>query len=176
MPAFISKVHDLGFKFGLYTDIGTMGCHHPFVGSWPDYQRDANTFAKWQVDYVKFDGCDQPKAFDAETLTCNMSQALNNTGHDMWLNFHCWHNSGCAKCGNSYRIFDDHHDNWASTSGVMDFLANKRQDWWGPDPDRGWPDADFIYVSAPRPGFSFGRRRAGCGLAARNSLLQYGRR
>ena len=57
MPQFISKVHDLGFKFGLYTDIGEDGCHHPFVGSWPDYQCDANTFAQWEVDYVKFDGC-----------------------------------------------------------------------------------------------------------------------
>ena len=49
MPAFIGKLHAMGFKFGLYTDIGTMGCHHPFVGSWPDYQRDANTFANWKV-------------------------------------------------------------------------------------------------------------------------------
>ncbi len=49
MPSFITKIHELGFKFGLYTDIGVNGCHHPFVGSWPDYQRDADTFAKWEV-------------------------------------------------------------------------------------------------------------------------------
>ena len=58
MPAFISKVHALGFQFGLYTDIGTMGCHHPFVGSWPHYQQDADDFASWEVDYIKFDGCE----------------------------------------------------------------------------------------------------------------------
>ena len=118
MPAFIAKIHAMGFKFGLYTDIGTMGCHHPFVGSWPDYQRDADTFAKWKVDYVKFDGCKPPEGMDVGALTCNMSQALNNTGRDMWLNFHCWHDERCAQCGNSFRIFTDHHDTWGSTSSV----------------------------------------------------------
>eukprot|EP00937_MAST-01D_sp_MAST-1D-sp2_P000117 g117.t1 len=150
MPAFIKKIHDLGFKFGLYTDIGTSGCHHPFVGSWPDYQRDANTFAAWKVDYVKFDGCDKPAVADAKTLTCNMSQALNNTGRDMWLNFHCWHDEACAECGNSFRITSDHHDVWSgggsSTSTIMNFLANSRQTFWGADPHFGWPDADFIYT------------------------------
>ena len=75
-----------------------------------------------------------------------MSQALNNTGRDMWLNFHCWHDADCAKCGNSFRVFHDHHDDWGSTSSTIDFLANNRQPFWGPDPDYGWPDADFIYT------------------------------
>jgi len=154
MPAFIKKLHAMGFKFGLYTDIGTMGCHHPFVGSWPDYQRDANTFAAWEVDYVKFDGCKPPEHMDVGALTCNMSQALNNTGRDMWLNFHCWHDERCAQCGNSFRIFNDHHDSWSSTSSVIDFLAQHRQKYWGPDPTYGWPDPDFIFTGgqgcAPR--------------------------
>lgn len=145
MPAFIEKVHQLGFKFGLYTDIGPKGCHHPFVGSWPQYQQDANTFKEWQVDYVKFDGCDKPSEGSASQLTCNMSQALNNTGRDMWLNFHCWHDQDCARCGNSFRIGPDHHDNWGSTLGIIN-LMQKRQDFWGPDPDYGWPDPDFFYT------------------------------
>jgi alpha-galactosidase len=57
MSAFIKEVHDLGFKFGLYTDIGESGCHHPYVGSYEHYQQDAATFNEWEVDYVKFDGC-----------------------------------------------------------------------------------------------------------------------
>lgn len=151
MPAFIAKIHAMGFQFGLYTDIGTAGCHAPFVGSWPDYQKDANTFASWNVDYVKFDGCDQPRvAMNASTLTCNMSHALNNTGRDMWLNFHCWHDEACAECGNSFRIYNDHHDVWASggssTTSVIKFLQNNRQDYWGADPTFGWPDPDFIYT------------------------------
>lgn len=57
MAALIADIHALGFQFGLYTDIGQHACHSPFVGSWPLYQQDARTFAEWDVDYVKFDGC-----------------------------------------------------------------------------------------------------------------------
>jgi alpha-galactosidase len=146
MPAFIDSLHRLGFKFGLYTDIGKDGCHHPFVGSWPDYQRDANTFAKWKVDFVKFDGCDLPEGHDAKTLTCNMSQALNHTGRDMWLNFHCWHDEACATCGNSFRITHDHHDDWDNTASVIKFLATHRQTFWGANPMKGWPDPDFVFT------------------------------
>eukprot|EP00041_Stephanoeca_diplocostata_P033003 m.1076987 g.1076987 ORF g.1076987 m.1076987 type:complete len:497 (+) comp24250_c0_seq5:69-1559(+) len=145
MPAFIAKLHDMGFKFGLYTDIGPNGCHHPFTGSFPYYQRDANTFKEWNVDYVKFDGCDLPSGYTPEQLTCNMSNALLNTGDDFWFNFHCWHTDTCATCGTSFRVYDDHHDNWGSTSGVIKFLQN-RQPFWGPNPQDGWPDPDFIYT------------------------------
>lgn len=63
-----------------YTDIGQEACHHPFVGSYGYYAQDAETFADWEVDYVKFDGCDQPPNTSAQNLTCEMSNALNNTG------------------------------------------------------------------------------------------------
>jgi len=145
MEAFIAKLHALGFKFGLYTDIGENGCHHPFTGSWPYYKEDALTFQKWKVDYVKFDGCDKPPNHSAEELTCQMSNILNETGRDFWFNFHCWHNANCSACGNSFRMATDHHDNWGSTSGIIDKLK-KREDYWGPDPDYGWPDPDFVYT------------------------------
>lgn len=94
---------------------------------------------------VKFDGCDQPTEYTAEQLTCNMSNALLNTGTDFWFNFHCWHTETCAKCGTSFRIGPDHHDNWASTANIID-LMQKRQSFWGADPDYGWPDPDFVYT------------------------------
>lgn len=74
-----------------------------------------------------------------------MSQALLNTGSDFWFNFHCWHTDTCAKCGTSFRVGPDHHDNWASTSGIIDLLQTRR-DFWGADPTYGWPDPDFIYT------------------------------
>jgi len=145
MPAFIAKIHALGFKFGLYTDIGEHGCHHPFTGSWPYYKEDAAAFKQWEVDYVKFDGCDRPSGYTAEDLTCQMSDILNKTGRDFWFNFHCWHTATCATCGNSFRIGSDHHDNWGSTSSIIKVIKN-RQDFWGADPDYGWPDPDFVYT------------------------------
>ena len=58
MPSFVDKIHGLGFKLGVYTDMGTGGCHYPFTGSWPYYGQDARDFASWGVDYVKFDYCE----------------------------------------------------------------------------------------------------------------------
>merc|ERR1712217_289808 len=74
-----------------------------------------------------------------------MSDALNKTKREMWLNFHCWHDKRCAECGNSFRIGPDHHDNWDSTKGIIQLLQ-KRQDFWGADPDYGWPDPDFVFT------------------------------
>ena len=125
MPAFIDKLQVLGFKFGLYTDWGPNGCHHPFTGSWPYYQQDADTFAKWGVDLVKLDGCDAPPGIPTEQLGCNFTHALDQTGAPIWLYFHCWDAASCGQCGNSFRVYDDHHDNWESTSGVINYLRTR---------------------------------------------------
>ena len=114
---------------GADTDWGVKACHRPFVGSWGHYAGDAETFSKWQVDYVKFDGClapggpggsrwnssdwDSPAAGDFFAgLAANMSGALEKTGRDMWLNYHCWASppgdERCAEYGNSFRVYDDH--------------------------------------------------------------------
>lgn len=42
---------------GLYTDIGEHACHSPFVGSFPHYRSDAETFADWKVDYGAHPSC-----------------------------------------------------------------------------------------------------------------------
>ena len=44
MPSFIAKIHALGFKFGLYTDIGAAACKKPYAGSFGHYVDDAKTF------------------------------------------------------------------------------------------------------------------------------------
>lgn len=43
-------------KFGIYEDIGTKTCAG-YPGSEFYLQLDAQTFADWTVDYLKFDGC-----------------------------------------------------------------------------------------------------------------------
>jgi hypothetical protein len=53
------QVHAMGLKFGIYEDSGTKTCGG-FPGSWDYFQKDADTFAKWKVDYIKLDGCNVP--------------------------------------------------------------------------------------------------------------------
>ena len=53
------QVHGMGLKFGIYEDAGTQTCAK-FPGSWDHFQKDADTFASWKVDYIKLDGCNLP--------------------------------------------------------------------------------------------------------------------
>lgn len=54
------QIHGLGLKYGIYEDAGVTTCGK-FPGSWSFLQKDADTFAKWKVDYIKLDGCNVPK-------------------------------------------------------------------------------------------------------------------
>lgn len=49
-------MHSKGLKFGIYEDYGTKTCAG-YPGVIDHMELDANTFAKWDVDYVKLDGC-----------------------------------------------------------------------------------------------------------------------
>ena len=83
-----SQLHKLGLKFGIYEDAGTSTCGG-FPGSLDHWQQDADLFAKWQVDYVKLDGCNVPsKAGETDEQSYHdtysaWSQAMLNTGRPM---------------------------------------------------------------------------------------------
>lgn len=50
------QVHSKGLKFGIYEDFGNYTCAG-YPGVLGYLQLDAQTFAEWDVDYVKLDGC-----------------------------------------------------------------------------------------------------------------------
>ncbi|PIO54204.1 hypothetical protein TELCIR_24438, partial [Teladorsagia circumcincta] len=49
-------MHDKGLQLGIYEDYGTETCEG-YPGSLNHLQIDAETFASWDVDYLKLDGC-----------------------------------------------------------------------------------------------------------------------
>jgi len=49
-------VHDRGLKLGIYSDAGIMTCQG-FPGSLMYEQQDAEAFAEWGVDLLKYDNC-----------------------------------------------------------------------------------------------------------------------
>ena len=71
-------VHSKGLKLGIYSDIGTKTC-----GGYPgidgNYELDANTFAKWDIDMIKVDGCNADKA-DFYWMYPLFGHYLNKTG------------------------------------------------------------------------------------------------
>lgn len=50
------QVHSRGLKLGIYADVGKTTCAG-YPGSLGYYDTDAQTFADWRVDLLKFDGC-----------------------------------------------------------------------------------------------------------------------
>jgi alpha-galactosidase len=58
MKALADYVHMHGMKFGLHQPAGVRDCGHDEPGSQNNEERDAQLFAAWGVDYIKYDQCD----------------------------------------------------------------------------------------------------------------------
>jgi alpha-galactosidase len=56
MAAVADKLHALGLGFGMYSDAGKYTCGG-YAGSLGYETVDADTFASWGVDYLKYDNC-----------------------------------------------------------------------------------------------------------------------
>ncbi len=54
---YVSYVHALGFKAGLYSSSGLRTCQY-FPASATHETQDATAFAKWGIDLLKYDNCD----------------------------------------------------------------------------------------------------------------------
>lgn len=92
MKALADYVHSRGLKFGIYSSPGPKTCGG-YEGSYGHEQQDANTYAKWGVDFLKYDLCSymaimrlhdpnqNPRKAEAmmEAAYAKMHQALANT-------------------------------------------------------------------------------------------------
>jgi alpha-galactosidase len=80
-----SQLHSMGLKLGLYESFGTTTCQRR-PGSYGHYAQDAQTFADWGVDFLKFDYCGVPAGTTPASLESDyqqMSSDLVATGHDI---------------------------------------------------------------------------------------------
>jgi alpha-galactosidase len=76
------QLHAMGLKLGVYESFGTTTCQGR-PGSYGHYQQDADTFASWGVDFLKFDYCGVPAGTTSASLEADyqqMSQDLLKTG------------------------------------------------------------------------------------------------
>ncbi|HSZ43039.1 MAG TPA: NPCBM/NEW2 domain-containing protein [Trebonia sp.] len=83
IPWLASQLHAIGLKLGLYESFGDTTCQGR-PGSYGHYQQDADTFASWGIDYLKFDYCGVPAGTTSASLESDyeqMSQDLVATGH-----------------------------------------------------------------------------------------------
>jgi alpha-galactosidase len=69
-------LHANGFKLGVYTDAGSVGCGVK-GGAYGHYQQDMNTLASWGIDAVKVDWCGGVAAsLDPATQYAQIHQAI----------------------------------------------------------------------------------------------------
>ena len=109
-------VHSKGLKFGIYSDAGTKTCAGRPASQGHEYQ-DAIQYAKWGVDYLKYDWCNTGTRNAQEAYT-TMSNALLSTGRPLVFSICDW---GTAKpwlwgkgIGNLWRTTGDITDKWSS--------------------------------------------------------------
>ncbi|WP_286158114.1 alpha-galactosidase [Streptomyces sp. CB03911] len=87
MKALGDYIHSKGLKFGIYevpTDLTCaqrLGNYPGATGSQGHEQQDADSFAAWGVDYLKYDWCSQVGTLDEQVAAFSkMRDALHNTG------------------------------------------------------------------------------------------------
>ena len=136
--------HSKGLKFGLYSDAGFYTCEKR-PGSLGYEEIDAETYAKWGVDYLKYDNC-YNNGTKSLTRYEKMRDALNKTGRQIFYSICSWGRENVSNWakdfGNSWRTTRDIKDNWKSMIRIID-LNNKWYEFAGPG---GWNDPDMLEV------------------------------
>lgn len=147
-------VHSKGLKLGIYADVGNKTCAG-FPGSFGYYDIDAQTFADWGVDLLKFDGCYCDSLEKLADGYKHMSLALNRTGRSivyscewplyMWP-FQKPNYTEIRQYCNHWRNFADIDDSWKSIKSILDWTSFNQErivDVAGPG---GWNDPDMLVI------------------------------
>ena len=168
MKALADYVHSKGLKFGIYSAPGPKTCGE-YEGSYGHEQQDADTYAKWGVDFLKYDLCsyesimqmwdlDHPEKpvslTQQEKAVATMQQAYEKM-HRALLNTHrpivfslCQYGIGSVwkwgpkVGGNLWRTTDDIRDNYRSMS-LIGFSQAGLERYAGPG---HWNDPDMLEI------------------------------
>lgn len=89
MKAVADYVHSKGLKFGMYSCAGNLTCAG-YPGSFEHEFIDAETFAEWGVDFLKYDYCYHSPIIHGKYLYRRMGLALENCGRDILLSACSW--------------------------------------------------------------------------------------
>ncbi|GAB3831031.1 glycoside hydrolase family 27 protein [Pontibacter rugosus] len=155
IKALADYIHSKGLKFGIYSDAGSETCGGRPGSRGREYQ-DAQTYASWGVDYLKYDWC-KTEGLKAEGAYMTMRDALTAAGRPIVFSIcewgdnqpwewaqdvgHLWRTTGdiynCWDC-----VYD--HGTWKSW-GVMQIIDKQDglRKYAGPG---HWNDPDMMEV------------------------------
>lgn len=114
MKAVADYVHSKGLKFGMYSCAGVRTCAG-YPGSYDHEFVDAQTFADWGVDFLKYDFCNFPQSGNCKARYLTMSMALKATGREILFSACNW---GAEEPGEWMRAIGAHM--YRSTGDIMD--------------------------------------------------------
>jgi alpha-galactosidase len=146
IKAVADYVHSKGLKFGIYSSAGTKTCDvQGFPGGLGHEQQDADLWASWGVDYLKYDNCNNTGA-DARQRYTAMANALKATGRPILYSICEWGENQpwnwAADVGNSWRTTGDISDSWSSMIGI----AHQNQGLAPYAKPGAWNDPDMLEV------------------------------
>jgi alpha-galactosidase len=153
MKALSAYVHSMGLKLGIYSSPGPRTCAG-YPASYGHEQQDANIFASWGIDYLKYDWCSAGSIYKNESLQPiyqKMGEALHATGRPIVYSL-CEYGLGSVEkwgadaSGNLWRTTDDIRDNWDSMLSNIEKQAPTAP-YAGPG---HWNDPDMLEIGNGR--------------------------
>lgn len=155
IKALADYIHSKGLKFGIYSDVGAKTCGGKPGSRGHEYQ-DAQTYASWGVDYLKYDWCNS-EGLNAVGAYTTMRDALYATGRPIVFSIcewgdnkpwewakpigHLWRTTGditaCWDC-------EQNHGTWSSW-GIMRILDKQKSLRVHAAPGH-WNDPDMLEV------------------------------
>lgn len=91
LKALADYVHAKGLKIGIYSDVGYKTCGGRVASRGHEFQ-DAQTYAQWGIDYLKYDWCNND-GLKAEGAYTTMRDALFAAGRPMVFSLCEWGNN-----------------------------------------------------------------------------------
>ncbi len=127
MKALADYVHSKGLKLGIYSSPGPRTCGS-YQASYGHEAQDANMFAAWGIDYLKYDWCSAGNIYTNDVLHPiyqKMGDALQATGRPIVFSLCEYGMGGVEKWGsevggNLWRTTGDISDEWASMIGNVE--------------------------------------------------------
>jgi alpha-galactosidase len=146
IKAVADYVHAKGLKLGIYTSAGTKTCNVAgFPGGLGHEVADANLFASWGVDYLKYDNCNN-QGVDAQLRYRTMRDALKATGRPIVFSLCEWGQNKpwlwASDVGHLWRTTGDIGDNYTSMVNIAKTNMALAQ-YAGPG---HWNDPDMLEV------------------------------
>lgn len=136
--------HSKGLRFGLYSSAGYKTCQgRPASLGLEDI--DAESYAAWEVDYLKYDNCYTDGGLPEHRYRA-MQQALDKVDRDIFYSLCEWGRENPATwaggISNSWRVSGDIQDKWHSfiTRAAIDAPL------WRYAGAGGWNDPDMLEV------------------------------